>query len=200
MKETPAMSDAKEPHLMNHEADGITELDNQLPRWWVWLFVITCIFAVVYLVHYHVMKNGPLQVAMYDQEMAAAKKPEPAAAAAVGGDPAAASAAAAPEEPSNDSAVLASGKELFTRNCMVCHGPDGQGLIGPNLTDEYWIHGGTYADVKHTIVEGVPAKGMITWKNVLKADEIQNVASYVWSLRGTTPPNPKPPEGEKTSI
>ena len=196
------MTDPNEPGLMSHEADGIRELDNQLPRWWVWLFAITCIFAVVYLVHFHVTKTGALSLARYENEMAAAKKPEApvAVAAAPGETPAAAAPAPAPAEPSTDAAVIAKGKELFLKNCMVCHGPDGQGLIGPNLCDDSFIHGPAFADAVRTITEGVPAKGMITWKTILKADEIQTVASYIWTLRGTTPPNPKAPEGVKVAM
>lgn len=179
--------------LLDHEVDGIQELDNKLPRWWVWLFVLTTVFSAVYLVYYHVVDAGPLQAEMHANEVAAAKAattPPPAPEGAV---------AAAPvvEEPSADEAVLARGKQLFTVNCMVCHGPDGGGLIGPNLCDDSFIHGPTFADSLHIIREGVPAKGMITWKTVLKPDEIQAVGSYIYSLRGTTPANPKAPEGVK---
>lgn len=188
------MSNSNEPGLMKHEADGITELDNQLPRWWVWLFVLTCIYAVVYLVYFHVTKSGPLSIGEYEREMAAAKS------AVASTAPAAGEAAPAPMEPSKDPAVIAAGQALFMKNCMVCHGPNGQGLIGPNMCDEYFIHGPTFADAVRTITEGVPAKGMITWKTVLKPEEIQTVASYIWTLRGTTPPNPKAPEGEKAAM
>ena len=184
------MTNPNEPGLMKHDADGITELDNQLPRWWVWLFALTCIYAAVYLVYFHVTKSGPLSIAEYEREMAAAKPAAPAPGAPV----------EAPIEPSKDPAVIAAGQALFLKNCMVCHGPNAQGLIGPNLCDEFWIHGSAFPNIVNTITEGVPAKGMITWKTVLKPEEIRTVASYVWSIRGSNPPNPKAPEGEKVAM
>lgn len=188
------MKDEKEPLLMDHDADGITELDNNLPRWWVWLFVLCCVWALGYMVYYHVM-GGPGQIQQYENEMAAVTKVAPAAP-----EPGTAAAAPAPAEPSQDETVIAHGKELFTKNCMVCHGPDGGGLIGPNLCDDYWIHGPKFADNVHTIEEGVPAKGMITWKTILKPDEIYAVASFIYTLRGTTPATPKAPEGEQAQM
>ena len=95
-----------------------------------------------------------------------------------------------------ESRVL-SGKAIFTKNCAVCHAPDGGGGVGPNLTDTYWLHGGSISDVFSTIKYGVPAKGMIPWKDQLKASEMQEVASFILSLQGTTPANPKEPQGEE---
>jgi len=97
-------------------------------------------------------------------------------------------------EPSKEPVVLASGKQTFLRLCAPCHRPDGGGLVGPNLTDDYWIHGSKFSDNVRTIWNGVPEKGMITWKNYLKPAEVYEVASYIYTLRGTHPPNPKPPE------
>ena len=91
-------------------------------------------------------------------------------------------------EPSKDPAALNEGKETYTKLCAPCHRPDGGGLVGPNLTDDYWIHGATFADNLKTIWNGVPEKGMITWKGVLKPTDIYNVASYIYTLRGTHPP------------
>jgi len=179
--------------MHGHEVDGISELDNLLPRWWVWLFALTSIFAALYLLYYHVLDRGPLQASQYRQEMEKAK----GAIAAVAATPEAAAAAAVVDTPSTDAAVLARGKELFTVNCMVCHGPDGGGVIGPNLCDDSWIHGPAFADNLHIIREGVPAKGMITWKTVLKPEDILAVGSYIYTLRGTTPATPKAPEGVK---
>ena len=186
------MTNPNEPGLMKHDADGITELDNQLPRWWVWLFVLTCVYAVVYLVYFHVTKTGPLSIGEYEREVAEAAGKQASAGSTIA-SPDGTSAAAAPLAPSTDPAVIAAGQALFMKNCMVCHGPNGQGLIGPNMCDDYFIHGPAFSDSVRTITEGVPAKGMITWKTVLKPEEIQTVASYVWTLRGTTPPNPKAP-------
>lgn len=198
--------DPHDPLMKDHNYDGISELDNNLPQWWVWLFVLCCVWALGYMLYFHVM-GGPGQIDTYKAEMAAAGKPviEPGDLAAGGtGDPSAPAPAPAassgpvyPTEPSDDDALLAQGKDLFMKNCMVCHGPEGGGLIGPNMCDDYFIHGPKYADSIHTIVKGVSAKGMIAWEGVLKPDEIHAVASYVYSLRGTTPANPKPPEGEQ---
>lgn len=189
-------NEQKDPLLMDHDADGITELDNNLPQWWVWLFILCCVWAAGYLVYFHVL-GGPLQKEEYEREMAAAAKAVPAA-PAPGSE--AAAIAAATEEPSKDETVLAHGKEVFLKNCMVCHAPDGGGLIGPNMTDDFYIHGPLFSDSIRIINEGVPAKGMITWRGVLKPDEIHAVASYIYTLRGTTPATPKAPDGEKAQL
>ena len=97
-------------------------------------------------------------------------------------------------EPSKDKALLDQGRQVYTTYCAPCHRPDGGGLVGPNLCDDYWIHGPTYQDNLKTIINGVPAKGMLTWRGVLKPQEIQAVASHIFGLRGSNPPNPKPPE------
>ena len=184
--------------ILDHEIDGIREMDNKLPRWWVWLFYLTTIFAVIYMVYFHVLDLGPLQAEKFEREMAAARGAVAVAAALpAGGEPGAAAVAPAVEEPSTDPAVLAQGKVIFTANCLVCHGQNAEGLIGPNMCDEFWIHGPTYADNLRIIREGVLAKGMISWKAVLKPADIQAVGSYMYSLRGSNPPNPKAPEGVK---
>jgi cytochrome c oxidase cbb3-type subunit 3 len=95
-----------------------------------------------------------------------------------------------------DDASLVAGKAIFDKNCMVCHLAQGQGLVGPNLTDEYWIHGCTIGDVFNLIMVGVPEKGMISWKTQLTPEQIQQVGSYIISLKGTNPPNPKEPQGQ----
>ena len=185
------MHDDQNP-LKDHVIDGISELDNKLPRWWVWLFHLSIVFGVFYLLYFHVAKVGPSQAKQYQQEMAAARgEPEAASTEAT------ATAAPAEETPSTDAAVLARGKQLFTMNCAVCHGQEAQGLIGPNLCDDSWLHGPLFADNLRTIREGVLAKGMIAWKAVLRPDDILAVGSYIYSLRGSNPPNPKAPEGVK---
>lgn len=196
----------KDDLMQGHDYDGITELDNNLPQWWVWLFVLCCVWSLGYMLYYHVM-GGPDQITEYKMEMAAAGKPVIEASATPSDvattAPAPTTAAPAytyPDEASSDEKLLATGKDLYTRNCLVCHAPDGGGLIGPNMCDDYFIHGPTYADSIHVIIKGVPAKGMIPWEGVLKPEEIHAVASYIWTLRGTTPANPKPPEGEQASL
>ncbi|MBI4659339.1 MAG: c-type cytochrome [Verrucomicrobia bacterium] len=179
----------KEPLLLDHEADGIKELDNLLPRWWVWLFYATIIFSVFYLLHYHVFKFGDLQITEYEKEW---KKGEAIKAAAVAQFESTMGAL----QPSQDAAGLDQGREIFGKMCAPCHRPDGGGLVGPNLCDDYWIHGSNYVDSVKTILTGVPDKGMLTWRGVLKPNEIQCVASFIYTLRGTKPLNPKPPENQ----
>jgi len=178
-----------EPLIPNHEADGIRELDNLLPRWWVWLFYLTTIFAVIYMGYYHVFKRGDLQIAEYRKE---AKHGDEIKAAALARFEATIGTLA----PDADKAVIAKGQQVFTTMCAPCHRPDGGGLVGPNLTDDYWIHGSNYVDNVKTIVNGVPEKGMLSWRGVLKPYEIQAVASFIYTLRGTKPPNPKPREDQ----
>jgi cytochrome c oxidase cbb3-type subunit 3 len=183
------MSDeTRDPLLLDHDYDGIQELDNNLPRWWVWLFYITIIFAAVYLIYYHVAKAGDLQAAEYDHEMKAG--------AALKGAAMGRFEASIPTlTPSTDAAVIDSGRQTYAKFCAPCHRADGGGLVGPNLTDDYWIHGSAFSDNVKVIWDGVPSKGMITWKTVLKPDQIYGVASYIYTLRGAKLATPgKPPE------
>lgn len=176
---------------MDHSYDGIHELDNNLPPWWLWGFYISIVFAIVYLVRFHVTGNAPLQIEEYEQEMAAAE---------IAKEEYLKTAANLIDETSvvmlEDQALIKEGATIFTKNCAVCHAADGGGGVGPNLADAYWIHGGDIKDVFATIKYGVPAKGMIPWKDQLKAAEIQQVASYILTLQGTTPAEPKEAEGE----
>ncbi len=183
------MNEPKDPLLIDHEIDGIQELDNQLPRWWVWLFYLTIAFSAVYLVYYHVLKDGDIQAAEYRREMEIGEKIKSAALARF-------EQGMGSLQPDQDQAVLAKGHEKFRMLCAPCHRDDGGGLVGPNLTDDYWIHGPTFADNLKVIWNGVPEKGMVSWKGVLQPEEIRAVASYIYTLRGTQPPNPKPPENQ----
>ena len=177
--------------MLDHDFDGIKELDNKIPPWWNALFYGGIIFAFVYMIDYHVIGDGNVQISEYNQEMeAAALKLELLTK----------SGAMITEETvtiTNDAGALVAGKETFTKNCAACHGMNGEGLVGPNFTDEYWIHGGSIKNLYHTISEGVPAKGMISWKSQLSPNQIQEVASYILTLKGTNPPNQKAPEGDK---
>ena len=188
------MTEPNEPLLLDHEVDGIRELDNKLPRWWVLLFYGTIVFAAIYLWYYHVYSHFrpgavKLSAAEYEAEMAVGNLLKSNAMARFEAD-------INNLQPSKDGAVLASGKQTFVRLCAPCHRADGGGLVGPNLTDDYWIHGPLFVDNVRTIWNGVPEKGMITWKNYLKPKEVFEVASYIYTLRGTHPPNPKPPENQ----
>ena len=188
MSEDP--KDPQEPLLLDHEYDGIRELDNNLPRWWVWLFYLSIIFAAGYLLYFHVLRLGDLQAAEYTKEM---KVGDQLKAAAMGkfeaGIPAL--------TPSTNPAVIDHGRQIYAKYCAPCHRADGGGIVGPNLTDDYWIHGSKFSDNVDVIWNGVPAKGMITWKGVLKPDEIYAVASYIYTLRGAKLATPgKPPENQ----
>lgn len=176
--------------LTNHEYDGIRELDNNLPPWWKGLFYATIVFGGLYLVNFHVLGTGMTQSEEYEYEMAMAEKQvaEYKAALAASSDPA--------EVPVTGPEAIAAGKKVYQKFCSACHGAQGQGGIGPNFADQYWIHGGNMANIITTIEEGVPAKGMIAWKNQLSGPEIQQVAAFIYDLEGTNPDGQKEPQGE----
>jgi cytochrome c oxidase cbb3-type subunit 3 len=178
--------------LLDHNYDGIRELDNHLPPWWKWLLYGTIIWGGLYMVVYHVTDSLPLMDEEYELELAAAAERKARLAAT---QPAVViNEDELTYEP--DAAILASGKRIYAINCASCHQPEGQGNIGPNLTDDYWIHGGSIRDIYRVIKNGVPEKGMISWAPVLSPAQMRDVAFYVKSLRGTNPPNPKAPQGE----
>ncbi|GLR17185.1 cbb3-type cytochrome c oxidase N-terminal domain-containing protein [Portibacter lacus] len=183
--------DKEETIDLGHDYDGIRELDNKLPPWWVGMFYGTIIFAVVYLYIYQWGPNewSSLQeynIAMEDAEIQKEKF--------------LANSASVVDENTvvyvDDKDRLLLGEEIFVKSCAACHGVQGQGIVGPNLTDDYWIHGGSIQSIFKTIKYGVPEKGMIAWASQLKPTTMQNVASYIQSLKGTNPPNPKDKEGE----
>jgi cytochrome c oxidase cbb3-type subunit 3 len=188
-KSTPVESE--DELLLHHDYDGIKELDNTLPPWWVYLFYLTIVFAVVYLVRFH-MLGGDTQEMELKNEIAQAKI-EVAEYLKTAPD--------LMDETTvtllTDPASLAEGKTIYTTNCVACHRPDAGGQIGPNLTDDQWILGGGIKNVFHTMMNGGrDGKGMISWKGTLKPNEMQKVGSYVLSLKGSNPVNPKAPEGE----
>ena len=176
--------------LAGHDYDGIQELDNKLPKWWLWLFYITIIFSVIYVIRYHVTGWGELQEEEYASEMKAAETKYSQNQSTTTLD-------ASNVTLLTDDASLASGKTVYDQHCAVCHLAEGQGLVGPNMTDEYWIHGCSIGDVYNLIVVGVPEKGMVSWEKTLSPVQIQQVASFILSLQGTNPPNPKEPQGEE---
>jgi mono/diheme cytochrome c family protein len=265
------MMTEEKDRLMDHEFDGIGELNNDLPRWWLYLFYFTILWAIIYLIHYHVLDTGDLSNAEYQkeldpdwkgeqktglfsgyqspfyreeemtprlraeinapkntdadvvfndlikqammhaeaanleklisafpelwQELSSERTDTPDAAAMVkvtGAEPG----PVVEYQPVTDEAALAAGKNIFTINCSTCHGQAGEGGIGPNMTDNYWLHGGGINNIIATIEKGVPAKGMIPWRGVLKPEQILQVASYLLTLQGTNPPNAKAPQGE----
>lgn len=179
-----------------HSYDGIQEYDNPLPRWWVYLFYITIVITPWHLAYYgakgHVLKAlKPQETAIawsagmleYQMETNKPKEKE-----------------ISTEEMTallKSSQSIQAGKEHYLQNCIACHGPEGQGTVGPNLTDAYWLRGGDPQSVLKVIAEGVPQKGMVAWKPILGNQKVLELTAFVLSLEGTNPPNPKKPEGQK---
>lgn len=177
--------------VMDDNFDGIRELDNKIPPWFNILFYGTIIFGVVYLAVFHVFGTSKLSGDEYMEEVQAAELQKEILFRS----------GKLVNETNvtelKDVGSIQSGKDIFTSKCSVCHGRQGEGLVGPNLTDDYWIHGGGIKNVFRIIKAGVPAKGMITWGNQLSPRQMQEVASFVLSIHGTNPPNAKPPQGDK---
>lgn len=193
-KKLTRSKEVEEEHdiLLDHDYDGIKELDNVLPPWWVYLFYITIVFAFIYLIRFHVFSDYT-QAEEFETEMATAR-------AEVAKYKLTAPDLLDKEKVTllTDAGSLAEGKKLFeTSTCIACHKADGGGSIGPNLTDEHWILGGGIKNVFNTIMEGGrEGKGMVPWKKEIKPSDIQKIASYVISLQGTNPPDAKAPEGD----
>ena len=243
-----------------HVYDGISELDNAMPAWWLYMFYASIVFAIIYLFFYHIAGLGLTSHEKYSKQMDPSWAPASVRSSGLSfhspyyspsGDVTPQllakldkyigenvsfsslimeakrranaeqlvvlneifpdiSALAAVESTSRgqasldfsgyevltDAESMHAGKEIYRKNCVACHGANGEGGIGPNVTDDYWIHGGSLADILKIISLGVPAKGMIPWRSTLKTDQIHQVASYMTSLVGTDPPNPKAPQGE----
>jgi cytochrome c oxidase cbb3-type subunit 3 len=177
--------------LTDHDYDGIQELDNNLPPWWKMLFNGSIAFAVIYLAYYHVFSMGPLSDEEYKQEVAEAQVKIEAylAKKANAIDEYSVAFSDSPDD-------LKLGQKIFEQSCAACHGRQGEGGVGPNMTDNYWIHGGDIKDIFRTIKYGVPEKGMISWKSQLTPAQMQNVSSYIITLIGTNPANAKEPQGE----
>ena len=177
--------------ILDHNYDGIKELDNNLPPWWIYSFYISIIFAVIYMVRYHVL-NADDQFVEYEIEYAEANKAieeyKKTAKGLVDINTV---------ELLTEASDLNAGQKIFETNCVACHKADGGGGIGPNLTDQHWILGGGIKNVFRTISEGGrDGKGMVSWKSELKPLEMAQVASYVLKFQGTTPAEPKDPEGD----
>ncbi len=180
---------------IDHEYDGIKELDNPIPAWFNALFYSTMTFGLVYLMVYHVFGWGLNQEQEYNREVVLAEKAKQEYLA---------QAANLIDETSitvdESGAMAASGKAIFMANCVACHGNAGEGGIGPNLTDEYWLHGADIKDIFKVVKYGVAAKGMVPWEQTLTPAQIAEVSNYIYALRGTNPPNAKEPQGEKVSV
>jgi len=178
--------------LLEHDYDGIRELDNHLPPWWKYLFYATIVFAVVYVGIYHVWGISPLQDEEYRQEMTLAQEVMETRMAFSGNniDETNVELSRLPED-------IQSGQEIYVANCAPCHGKEGEGGVGPNLADEYWVHGGSIKDIFQTIKYGVAGKGMVAWEGKLSPVQMRDLSSFIISLEGTNPPNAKDPQGEK---
>lgn len=176
----------KEDELLNSNYDGIQEYDNDLPRWWKALFLITIVYGLVYVL-IEFTSNTSSEAKLQEQLKAIQAQNQ-----------------AAPTKKTDSSILLtfaknsdhlAKGKAVFDGKCAACHGQQGQGLVGPNLTDKFWIHGGLITDIRRIVEEGVADKGMLSWKGLLSSEEMDDVSAYIFSLAGTNPPNPKAPQG-----
>lgn len=176
--------------LLDHDYDGIKELDNALPPWWKWGFYFTVIVAIIYMFRFHVAKTGPTPLEEYDNEMkiAAAQMEEFKKNSKEAFDETTVTLA--------DAKGISEGRKIFSGTCFPCHGANGEGnAVGPNLADEYWLHGGSLADVFKTITRGVPDKGMQAWSKTFSPSDIKNISSFILSLQGSKPANAKAPQG-----
>lgn len=182
-----------EPKVLDHVYDGIQEFDNPMPRWWVRVFWATFIFSIGYAFHFHVSGNGASVLESYraDEQRAAEVQSRQAL-------------AEAPSEATlatlmNDAKLMESASVVFGKRCAACHAEAGQGLIGPNLTDEHWIHGtGTLMNIYEVVSQGVLEKGMPAWQSQLEPGELRKLVAFVGTLRGKNLPG-KPPQGERVT-
>lgn len=176
--------------LLDHNYDGIKELDNALPPWWKYGFIVSIVAAFIYMLNFHVIGSGKNPDQEYQSEMARAEQKM-----------------AEYHEKNkdnidennivmSDATGIANGKTIFTQTCFPCHGKLGEGGVGPNLTDDYWLHGGKLGEIYNTIKNGYADKGMQSWKTQFTPKQISEIASYIKTLRGTNPPAGKAPQGD----
>jgi cytochrome c oxidase cbb3-type subunit 3 len=197
---TPPTAAAAEPApeaepRFEHAYDGIEEFDNPMPRWWVLVFWATIAYSVVYVLDVvPLVGEGRGRIASYEEEMSAADRKYAASRA-----PRPAPADEVLLGLARDPQAREGGRALFMTNCMPCHRADAGGVIGPNLTDDYWIHGGRPGDIHRVVSAGILDKGMPAWSTVLAPADVDRVAAYVLSVHGTNPPNPKAPQGERAT-
>lgn len=176
--------------LLDHDYDGIKELDNALPPWWKYGFYITIFIAIIYLFKYEIWHNGPNPTEEYNSEMISAREQVDAYLASMKNNV---------DEKTvtmSDASGIAAGAVTYSKTCVPCHGTKGEGGVGPNLTDDYWLHGGAVADLFKTIKYGYPDKGMQSWQSTYSPIQMQELASYIKTLKGTNPPNGKAPQGD----
>lgn len=193
INQTKSLDTASEAEAdMGHDYDGIRELNNPTPPWWRWGFYFSILFGIVYIWRFHISETAPLQL----EELRIAE-----AEAAVKQEAYLKNAANNIDENNvkllTEATDIETGKKLFSTNCAACHGPEAQGLVGPNLTDDYWLHGGKVPDIFKTIKYGVPEKGMKSWKDDFSPRQLAQLTSFIKSIHGSNPANPKAQEGEK---
>jgi cytochrome c oxidase cbb3-type subunit 3 len=203
-KDRPAADSGQDKVI--HEYDGIQEYDNRLPNWWLYTLFGSIVFAGLYWATYHVLHVSELPRAEYDQEVSAAKASadrdeeerliETAGAPLATGGPSELVSAEALAALSHDPAKVGEGKQLFVTYCAPCHGADGGGKIGPNLTDNAWLHGGAPEKIFRQVMNGSPTKGMIPWGPQIGADRVKAVTAYVLTIKNTNVAGGKPPQGE----
>jgi cytochrome c oxidase cbb3-type subunit 3 len=178
--------------LLDHDFDGIKELNNKIPPWYMIIWYASMVFAVIYIFKYHILFDGESDYQTYEymEEVRMAELEQKATTAGM----------TIIDENTvtvlDDATALSNGEKTFAKHCAACHGTKGEGLVGPNFTDDYWIHGNKINDLFKIIKVGVPAKGMISWQSQLEPVVMQEVASYILTLRGTNPPNQKAAEGD----
>ncbi|TAE80037.1 MAG: cytochrome C [Bacteroidetes bacterium] len=176
---------------LDHDFDGIKELNNPIPFWFNLLFYGTIVIGFIYMLVFHVFETGVLQAKEYENELTKAEIDKKEYVKKAGN---------LVDENNvvllTDASRVQSGLTTYTAKCAVCHGDKGEGKVGPNLTDQYWLHGGDMRSVFSTIKYGVPSKGMVAWQNSLNGGQIQELASYIMTLQGTNPPGSKEPQGE----
>ncbi len=181
----------KQDELKKHSYDGIQEYNNQLPRWWLGTFIITVIFGIGYWLYYETFKGPGLYDELKNNMVAHNQKYQN------GSAPNSTLSEENIKTLMADNTAMDAAKVTFATNCAACHGPQGQGVIGPNLTDDYWLHGNKPDQIFNTIENGVTEKGMLAWKGVLKPEQMKGLVAYIRSLHGSSPPGAKPPQGEK---
>ena len=180
---------SEQAQVRDHTFDGIQEFDNRLPNWWLWILYGSIVFSIAYWILFHTLAIIPHPTGRYEADMRAAEEARLAEMAAGGVSNESLTLMASMDD------IVAEGRQHFETYCMVCHADQGQGLVGPNLTDEYWLHGGTPMDILQTVMDGVPSKGMAAWGGQLGPRRVEQAVAYLLTIRGTEVAG-KPPEGE----
>lgn len=192
-EQTPEGGTVDRDRLLDHEYDGIREYDNRLPNWWQYTLYGAIVFSVGYWLVFHTFAKVPLPHGRYEQEMAQAAEMQLAKMAG--------------QELTDETLMLmsaipdrvATGQQIFQQFCVVCHGTQGEGNVGPNLTDEYWIHGPAPLQIHTTVTHGVLDKGMAAWGSQLGPVRVQQVVAYVLTIKGKNVPG-KAPQGLKDGV